>query len=49
MQMGMKVEPHLALSASTLNHPALETHSAVLLPAQGHNVSVCVCVHMDLQ
>lgn len=40
---GSEVEPHLALSASTLNHPALRTHSVVLLPVQGHNVSSCVC------
>ena len=44
MQNGSEVELHLTLGASTLNHPALRTHSVVLLAAQGQNVSSSVSV-----
>lgn len=41
---GSEVEPHVALSASTLNHPAPGIHTVVLLSVQGHNV----CMPVDL-
>lgn len=42
MENGSEVELHLALSASTLNHPTLG--SVVLLAAQGQNASASVSV-----
>ncbi len=46
---GSEVEPDLALSASTLNHPALRTHIVVLLPVQRHSVSACVHAYRPLR
>lgn len=46
MENGSEVELHLALSASTLNHPTLG--SVVLLAAQGQNASASVSVWMSM-